>query len=101
MLKSASAILTIVPSLDWNIANSDTLNTNKDSIWIVSDNKRSDQYLKNWPKIINSTVMDIISKLAWFCQRKQVSPVDTVACRCAWNETTDKLACTLTPVPLS
>ncbi|GFS59608.1 putative RNA-directed DNA polymerase from transposon BS [Trichonephila clavipes] len=34
-----------------------------DTIWILADSRSSIQYLKNWPKIIDSTGLDILSKL--------------------------------------
>ncbi|GFW36380.1 RNase H domain-containing protein [Trichonephila clavipes] len=61
------------------------LNSNKDSIWIPTDSRGSIQYLKNWPIIMDSTGLDITSKLARLGQRKQVSPVDTIICGCAWE----------------
>ncbi|GFW69488.1 RNase H domain-containing protein [Trichonephila clavipes] len=45
---------------------------NKDRTWILTNSRSSIQYLKNWPKIMDSTGLDIISKLAWLGQRKQV-----------------------------
>ncbi|GFX03306.1 dedicator of cytokinesis protein 9 [Trichonephila clavipes] len=48
------------------------LNSNKDSIWILTDSRSSIQYLKNLPKVMDSTGLDIISKLARLGQRKQV-----------------------------
>ncbi|GFU59716.1 RNase H domain-containing protein [Trichonephila clavipes] len=48
------------------------LNSYKDSIWILTDGRSSIQYLKNWPKIMDSTGLDILSKLARLGQRKQV-----------------------------
>ncbi|GFW96085.1 RNase H domain-containing protein [Trichonephila clavipes] len=54
------------------IANSGALNSNKDSIWILTDNSSSIQYLKNWPQIMDNTGPDIIPKLARRGQRKQV-----------------------------
>ncbi|GFV85840.1 RNase H domain-containing protein [Trichonephila clavipes] len=39
------------------------LNSYKDSIWILTDSRSSIQYLKNWPKIMDSTGVDILSKL--------------------------------------
>ncbi|GFS94091.1 RNase H domain-containing protein [Trichonephila clavipes] len=77
MLKSTSGILTtgfvfrsepiaISGALDH------ALNSNKDSIWILTGSRSSIQYLKNWPKIMDSTGLDIISKLARPGQRKQV-----------------------------
>ncbi|GFU89209.1 RNase H domain-containing protein [Trichonephila clavipes] len=48
------------------------LNSNKDSIWILTDSRSSIQYLKNWPKIVNSTGLNILSKLTRLDQRKQV-----------------------------
>ncbi|GFV52040.1 putative RNA-directed DNA polymerase from transposon BS [Trichonephila clavipes] len=57
------------------IANSGALdpavNPYKDSIWILTDSKSSIQYLKNSPKIMESTGLDILSKLARLVQRKQ------------------------------
>ncbi|GFX00627.1 RNase H domain-containing protein [Trichonephila clavipes] len=43
-----------------------------DSIWILTDNRNSIQYLKNWPKIMDSTGLDILSKLVRLGERKQV-----------------------------
>ncbi|GFT08954.1 RNase H domain-containing protein [Trichonephila clavipes] len=43
-----------------------------DSIWILTDSRSSIQYLKNWPKIMDSTGLDILSKLVRLGQRKQV-----------------------------
>ncbi|GFW64681.1 RNase H domain-containing protein [Trichonephila clavipes] len=48
------------------------LNSYKDSIWILTDSRSSIQYLKNWPKITDSTGLDILSKLVRLGQRKQV-----------------------------
>ncbi|GFX01389.1 uncharacterized protein TNCV_4736301 [Trichonephila clavipes] len=48
------------------------LNSYKDNIWILTDNRSSIQYLKNWPKIMDSTGLDILSKLVRLGQRKQV-----------------------------
>ncbi|GFX02583.1 RNase H domain-containing protein [Trichonephila clavipes] len=48
------------------------LNSYKDSIWILTDSRSSIQYVKNWPKIMDSTGLDILSKLARLGQRKQV-----------------------------
>ncbi|GFV46957.1 RNase H domain-containing protein [Trichonephila clavipes] len=48
------------------------LNSYKDSIWILTDRRSFIQYLKNWPKIMNSTGLDILSKLVRLGQRKQV-----------------------------
>ncbi|GFW89388.1 putative RNA-directed DNA polymerase from transposon BS [Trichonephila clavipes] len=48
------------------------LNSYKDSIWILTDSRSSIQYLKNWPKIMDSTGIDILSKLVRLGQRKQV-----------------------------
>ncbi|GFY24159.1 RNase H domain-containing protein [Trichonephila clavipes] len=48
------------------------LNSYKDSIWILTDGRSSIQYLKNWPKIMDSTGLDILSKLVRLGQRKQV-----------------------------
>ncbi|GFW24572.1 RNase H domain-containing protein [Trichonephila clavipes] len=76
MLKSASGILNTVPSLDRNslllVVLSILLSTYKDSIWILTNSRSSIQYLKNWPKITDSTGLDILSKLARLGQRKQV-----------------------------
>ncbi|GFY01269.1 RNase H domain-containing protein [Trichonephila clavipes] len=38
------------------------LNSYKDSISILTDSRSSIQYLKNWPKIMDSTGLDILSK---------------------------------------
>ncbi|GFV60785.1 RNase H domain-containing protein [Trichonephila clavipes] len=40
------------------------LNSYKDSIWILTGSRSSIQYLKNLPKIMDSTGLDILSKLA-------------------------------------
>ncbi|GFS98524.1 RNase H domain-containing protein [Trichonephila clavipes] len=48
------------------------LNSYKDSIWILTNSRSSIQYLKNWPKIIDNTGLDILSKLVGLGQRKQV-----------------------------
>ncbi|GFV29147.1 RNase H domain-containing protein [Trichonephila clavipes] len=48
------------------------LNSYKDSIWILTDIRSSIQYMKNWPKIMDSTGLDILSKLARLGQRKLV-----------------------------
>ncbi|GFU29666.1 transposable element Tc1 transposase [Trichonephila clavipes] len=48
------------------------LNSYKDSIWILTDSRSYIQYLKNWPKIMGSTSLDILSKLVRLDQRKQV-----------------------------
>ncbi|GFV87017.1 RNase H domain-containing protein [Trichonephila clavipes] len=50
------------------------LNSFKYSIWILTDSRSSIQYLKNWPKIMDSTGLDILSKLVRLGQRKQVCP---------------------------
>ncbi|GFT17961.1 mariner Mos1 transposase [Trichonephila clavipes] len=82
------------------------LNSYKDSIRILTDSRSSIQYLKNWPKIMDSTGLDILSKLVRLCQRKQVclqwipSHVGVPG-----NEAADELAVRdvifLTPIPLS
>ncbi|GFU79370.1 RNase H domain-containing protein [Trichonephila clavipes] len=46
------------------------LNSYKDSIWILTDSRSSIEYLKNWPKIRDSTGLDISSKLVRLGQRK-------------------------------
>ncbi|GFV08040.1 uncharacterized protein TNCV_1046691 [Trichonephila clavipes] len=48
------------------------LNSFKDSIWILRDSRSSIQYFKSWPKIMDSTGLDILSKLIKLGQRKQV-----------------------------
>ncbi|GFX58807.1 transposable element Tc3 transposase [Trichonephila clavipes] len=48
------------------------LNSYKDSIWIVTDSRSSIQYLKNLPKGMDCTGLDILSKLVRLGQRKQV-----------------------------
>ncbi|GFT35719.1 RNase H domain-containing protein [Trichonephila clavipes] len=55
-----------------HIANSSALNSYKGSIWILTDSRSSIQYLKNWPKIMDSTGVAILSKLVRLGQRKQV-----------------------------
>ncbi|GFU80228.1 RNase H domain-containing protein [Trichonephila clavipes] len=54
------------------IAISGALNFYKDSIWILTDSRSSIQYLKNWLKVMDSTGLDILSKLVRLGQRKQV-----------------------------
>ncbi|GFS63855.1 RNase H domain-containing protein [Trichonephila clavipes] len=44
----------------------------EDSICILTDSRSSIQYLKNCPKIMDSTGLDILSKLVRLGQRKQV-----------------------------
>ncbi|GFU72336.1 RNase H domain-containing protein [Trichonephila clavipes] len=51
---------------------SGALNSYKDSIWILKDSRSSIQYLKNWPKIMDGTGLDILSKLIRLGHRKQV-----------------------------
>ncbi|GFT64992.1 RNase H domain-containing protein [Trichonephila clavipes] len=48
------------------------LNSCKDSISILTYSRSSIQYLKNWPKIMDCTGLDISFKLVRFGQRKQV-----------------------------
>ncbi|GFX90506.1 RNase H domain-containing protein [Trichonephila clavipes] len=82
------------------------LNSYKDSIWILTDSRSSIQYLKNWPKIMDSTGLDILYKSVRLGQRKQIclqwipSHVGVPG-----NEAADELAgrgCDpLTPVSLS
>ncbi|GFV38173.1 RNase H domain-containing protein [Trichonephila clavipes] len=48
------------------------LNSYKGSIWVLTDSRSSFQYLKNWPKIMDSTGLDILSKLVRLGKRKQV-----------------------------
>ncbi|GFX96856.1 RNase H domain-containing protein [Trichonephila clavipes] len=48
------------------------LNFYKGSIWILTDSRSSILYLKNWPKIMDSTGLYILSKLVRLGQRKQV-----------------------------
>ncbi|GFS93891.1 RNase H domain-containing protein [Trichonephila clavipes] len=48
------------------------LNSKKDSIWILTDIRRSIRNLRNIPKIISSTALDISSKLTRIGQKKQV-----------------------------
>ncbi|GFV16486.1 RNase H domain-containing protein [Trichonephila clavipes] len=48
------------------------LNSYKDSIRILTDSRSSLQYLKNWQKIMDSTGLDILSKLVRLGQRKQL-----------------------------
>ncbi|GFV50569.1 RNase H domain-containing protein [Trichonephila clavipes] len=64
--KEKSELTTIRGTLDH------ALNSYKDSIWILTDSRRSFQYLKNWPNIMDSTGLDILSKLVWLGQRQQV-----------------------------
>ncbi|GFS80849.1 RNase H domain-containing protein [Trichonephila clavipes] len=76
MFKSASEILNTVPFRSVLIAISGALdhalNSYKDSIWYLTDSRSSIQYLKNWPKIMDSTGLAILSKLVRLGQRKQV-----------------------------
>ncbi|GFV08625.1 RNase H domain-containing protein [Trichonephila clavipes] len=39
---------------------------------IPTDSRSSIQYLKNWPKITDSTGLDILSKLVRLVQREQI-----------------------------
>ncbi|GFW74669.1 RNase H domain-containing protein [Trichonephila clavipes] len=48
------------------------INSYKDSIWILTDSRSSIQYLKNWPKTMDSTGLGILSKLVRLGQRRQV-----------------------------
>ncbi|GFU94947.1 RNase H domain-containing protein [Trichonephila clavipes] len=48
------------------------LNSYKDNNWILTDSRSFVQYLKNWAKIMDSTGLDILSKLVRLGQRKQV-----------------------------
>ncbi|GFX76271.1 RNase H domain-containing protein [Trichonephila clavipes] len=48
------------------------LNSYKDNIRILTVSRSSIQYQKNWPKIMNSIGLDILSKLARLGQSKQV-----------------------------
>ncbi|GFV40442.1 RNase H domain-containing protein [Trichonephila clavipes] len=83
------------------------LNSNKDSIWILTYSRSSVQYLKNWPKIMDSTGLDIISKLARHGQRKQVclqwipSHVGVPGTEAADELADIGVVIFLTPVPLS
>ncbi|GFV21753.1 RNase H domain-containing protein [Trichonephila clavipes] len=61
-----SELIAISGALDY------ALNSYKDSIWILTDSRRSIQYLKNWSKIMDSTGLDTLSKLVRLGQRKQV-----------------------------
>ncbi|GFY35202.1 RNase H domain-containing protein [Trichonephila clavipes] len=67
------------------------LNSYKDIIWILTDSRSSIQYLKNWPKIMDSTGLDMLSELARLGQYVSIvclgsmSPVDTIICGCAWE----------------
>ncbi|GFU28423.1 RNase H domain-containing protein [Trichonephila clavipes] len=83
-----------------------TLNSNKGSIWILTDSKSSIQCLKNSPKIVDSSGLDILFKFGRLGQRKQVclqwNPSHVSV---SGNEATDELVgrdCDfpLTPVPL-
>ncbi|GFT79012.1 RNase H domain-containing protein [Trichonephila clavipes] len=47
------------------------LNSYKDSIWILTDSRSSIEYLKNWSKIMDSTGLDILSKLVRISQRNK------------------------------
>ncbi|GFT53320.1 RNase H domain-containing protein [Trichonephila clavipes] len=44
----------------------------KDSIWSLTDSRSSLQYLKNWPKIMDSTGLEFLSELVRLGQRKKV-----------------------------
>ncbi|GFU32591.1 RNase H domain-containing protein [Trichonephila clavipes] len=110
MLKSAPGILTTVPSLDRNslllVALSIMLFNLYDSIWILTDSRSFIQYLKNWPKIMDSSGLDILSKLIRLGLRKQVC-LQWISSHVGvpGNKAADELAgreCDpLTPVPLS
>ncbi|GFU56907.1 ribonuclease H1 [Trichonephila clavipes] len=69
------------------------LNSYKNSIWILTDSRSSIQYLKNWPKIMDSTGLDILSKLVRLGRRKQVG-LQWIPSRVGvpGNETVDELA---------
>ncbi|GFW62506.1 hypothetical protein TNCV_589331 [Trichonephila clavipes] len=49
------------------------LNSYKNSIWIMLDRRSSIQHLKNWPKNIDSSGLDILSKLGLVRGNKYVS----------------------------
>ncbi|GFX75527.1 RNase H domain-containing protein [Trichonephila clavipes] len=57
------------------------LNSNKDNIWILTDSSISNQYSKNWSKIMDSTSLNNIYSLAKLGQRKQLN---TGGCRPMW-----------------
>ncbi|GFU95978.1 RNase H domain-containing protein [Trichonephila clavipes] len=61
-----SELIAITGVLDY------ALNSKKDSNWVLTDRRCSIQYLKNWPKIMESTGLNILSKLTRLGQRKQV-----------------------------
>ncbi|GFY31007.1 RNase H domain-containing protein [Trichonephila clavipes] len=83
------------------------LNSYKDSIWFLTDSRSSIQYLKNWPKIMDSTGLDILFKLASLGQRKQVHLQWTPShVGVPGNDAADELAgigvvISLTPIPQS
>ncbi|GFX80639.1 phosphate-regulating neutral endopeptidase [Trichonephila clavipes] len=64
ILTTRSELIAINGALDH------ALTSNKDSIWILTGSRSSIQYLKNWLKIMDSTGLDIITKLARLVQRK-------------------------------
>ncbi|GFW41547.1 RNase H domain-containing protein [Trichonephila clavipes] len=80
------------------IAISDTfdhaLNSYKDNIWILTDSRSSIQYLKNWLKIMDSTCLDILSKLVRLGQRRQLC-LQWVSSHVSvpGNKAADELAC--------
>ncbi|GFX48538.1 RNase H domain-containing protein [Trichonephila clavipes] len=87
------------------------LNTNKDSIWILTDSRSSIQYLTNCPMMMDSIGLNIISKSARLGQRKQVC-LQWILLHVGvpGNETVDELAgrgcdlpdpSSMTAVPLS
>ncbi|GFX03890.1 RNase H domain-containing protein [Trichonephila clavipes] len=84
---SRSELIAISGTLDH------ALNSYKDSFRILTNSRSSIQYVKNLSKIMDSTGLDILSKLVSFGQRKQVclqwisSHVDVPE-----NEAADELA---------
>ncbi|GFV65669.1 RNase H domain-containing protein [Trichonephila clavipes] len=61
-----SELIAVSGALDY------ALNSCKDNIWILTDSRSSIQYMKNWPKIMDSAGLNILSKLVRLGQRKQV-----------------------------
>ncbi|GFU05686.1 RNase H domain-containing protein [Trichonephila clavipes] len=66
VFRSESELIAISGALDH------AFNSYKDSISILADSRSSIQNLKNWPKIMDSTGLNILSKLARLDQRTQV-----------------------------
>ncbi|KFM70790.1 Ribonuclease H1, partial [Stegodyphus mimosarum] len=93
-----SKLIAISKAFDYALCSSSEI------MWILTDSRSSIQYLKNWPKIMDKTGQDIVSKLFELGQHKSIylqwitSHVGVYG-----NETADNLArkgCDL-PTPTS